>query len=158
MVAELKGAIAGEMRTICRADVVREVRSWIGTPYHHQASCKGAGADCLGLVRGVMRTLYGCEPETAPAYSPDWGEANAQETLLAAASRNLVRRDIVAVRAGHVLVFRMRRGAIAKHAAIMTGENLMVHAVERVGVAEAPIGLWWRRRIAGAFSFHGIDD
>lgn len=28
-------------------------RTWIGTPYVHQGSAQGAGADCLGLVRGV---------------------------------------------------------------------------------------------------------
>ena len=41
--------------------VVRAARGWIGTPYHHQASVKGVGTDCLGLVRGVWRELYGCE-------------------------------------------------------------------------------------------------
>ena len=28
-------------------DVVRMARAWIGTPYHHQASTRGVGADCL---------------------------------------------------------------------------------------------------------------
>jgi len=44
---------------VCRADVflnrqliVVETRDWIGTPYRHQASLKGVGCDCLGLVRG----------------------------------------------------------------------------------------------------------
>ncbi|MDG1118150.1 MAG: peptidase, partial [Flavimaricola sp.] len=31
------------------ADVVATARGWIGTPYLHQASCRGAGCDCLGL-------------------------------------------------------------------------------------------------------------
>ena len=30
------------------ARVVAEARSWIGTPYVHQAARKGAGTDCLG--------------------------------------------------------------------------------------------------------------
>ena len=55
--------------------VVAEARSWIGTPYQHQASLKGVGCDCLGLVRGVWRALYGEEPEHVPAYSRDWAEA-----------------------------------------------------------------------------------
>ena len=37
--------------------VIAEARSWIGTPYRHQASLKGVGCDCLGLVRGVWRAL-----------------------------------------------------------------------------------------------------
>jgi len=42
---------------------VREARRWIGTPYVHQACCRGAGTDCLGLIRGVWVALYGREPE-----------------------------------------------------------------------------------------------
>lgn len=33
------------------ADIVAAARGWIGTPYLHQASLKGVGTDCLGLVR-----------------------------------------------------------------------------------------------------------
>ena len=35
--------------------IVDLARGWIGTPYLHQASCRGIGCDCLGLVRGVWR-------------------------------------------------------------------------------------------------------
>ena len=51
---------------ISRHAILTEARSWIGTPYQHQASAKGAGCDCLGLVRGVWRALWGDEPEIAP--------------------------------------------------------------------------------------------
>ena len=37
--------------------IVREARSWIGTPYRHQGALKHAGADCLGLIRGVYRAV-----------------------------------------------------------------------------------------------------
>ena len=43
-----------------------EARRWLGTPYRHQASRMGVGCDCLGLVRGVWRSLYGAEPEATP--------------------------------------------------------------------------------------------
>jgi len=56
------------------AEILRAARRWIGTPYRHQASLRGAGCDCLGLVRGVWRDVYGGEPEPVPAYSPDGGE------------------------------------------------------------------------------------
>jgi NlpC/P60 family putative phage cell wall peptidase len=41
--------------TLTRAQIVVATRDWIGTPYQHQASLKGVGCDCLGLVRGVWR-------------------------------------------------------------------------------------------------------
>ena len=57
------------------ARAVAAARLWLGTPYVHQASARGAGSDCLGLVRGVWRALYGAEPERPPAYSAGvrWG-------------------------------------------------------------------------------------
>lgn len=36
-----------------RAEIIAVARSWIGTPYRHQASVKGVGADCIGLLRGI---------------------------------------------------------------------------------------------------------
>jgi cell wall-associated NlpC family hydrolase len=37
--------------------VAAEAREWIGTPFHDQASVKGVGCDCKGLVWGVAREL-----------------------------------------------------------------------------------------------------
>lgn len=61
--------------THTRSAIVTEARTWIGTPYQHQASLKGVGCDCLGLVRGVWRELIGEEPERASPYAPGWAEA-----------------------------------------------------------------------------------
>ena len=36
-----------------RTAVINEARQWLGTPYHHQASLKGVGCDCIGLIKGV---------------------------------------------------------------------------------------------------------
>ena len=66
---------------IRRAAILQSARGWIGTPYLHQASLKGAGCDCLGLVRGVWREIYGDEPEETGPYSPDWAEATREEQL-----------------------------------------------------------------------------
>ena len=66
--------------------IVEEARRWIGTPYRQQASACGAGADCLGLVRGVWRNLIGAEPETIPPYTDDWAEPTGEEVLLAGAT------------------------------------------------------------------------
>jgi len=137
--------------------VVAAARAWIGTPYHHQASLKGVGADCLGLIRGVWRDLYGEDAEEPPGYSRDWGEASGEETLIAAATRHLVMKSIAARAPGDVLVFRMRPGAIAKHAAILATPTTMIHAMEDRLTAEIPLGAWWRRRLAAVFSFPGTE-
>ncbi|MDT8344324.1 MAG: hypothetical protein RQ752_07800, partial [Thermohalobaculum sp.] len=90
-----------------RAAVVHAARDWIGTPYCHQASRKGAGADCLGLLRGVWREVMGAEPEAPPPYTPDWSEATGRERLLEAAGRHLVPVDVREAGAGDVVVMRM---------------------------------------------------
>lgn len=138
--------------------VVSAARGWISTPYHHQASVRGIGTDCLGLIRGVYREVIGIEPEQAPGYSPDWGEVGADECLLQAAERNLDCAQRTSIEAGDVVVFRIRGGAIAKHAAIATSQSTMVHAVERVGTVEVPINSWWRRRLVAVFTFPDVVD
>lgn len=133
--------------------IVSIARSWLGTPYHHQAAVKGAGCDCLGLVRGVYAEAYGHEPETPPPYSSDWAEATGQETMIEAACRHLAPIPIDAATAGDVAVFRMYRHAVAKHAAILTGPEMMVHAIEGAPACEVYLSAWWRRRMAAAFRF-----
>ena len=61
---------------------IGEARLWIGTPYLHQASVRGAGTDCLGLLRGVWRTMHGEEPEPVRAYTADWAEPSWQAVLV----------------------------------------------------------------------------
>ena len=138
------------------AEALEMAREWIGTPYLHQASTRGAGADCLGLLRGVWRTLYGAEPEPVPAYTPDWSEPSRDETLWRAALRHL---DPVApseAAPGDVLLFRMHPRAVAKHLGIIgeVGRRAsFIHAYSRHGVVESPLSRAWERRIVARFAF-----
>ena len=135
--------------------VVEAARAWLGTPYRHQASLRGEGGDCLGLVRGVWRELVGVEPEAPPPYSPDWAEIGGGEMLLAAARRWLTEIDVAEARPGDVLMFRMIPGAPVKHCAILSDdagpEPRMIHAYWGRAVVESWMGPWWRRRLAAAF-------
>lgn len=135
-------------------------RTWLGTPYHHQASVKGVGCDCLGLVRGVYAELYGREPEAPPPYTRDLAEATGCETLLEAARRHLVETDpFENTRVGDVIVFRIRRQAMAKHCGIVTlctgmgRPERMIHAFEGGPVCEINLNRWWRRKIVATFIF-----
>src|SRR6476660_1662556 len=103
---------------VFRSDIVAETRRWIGTPYQHQASLKGVGCDCLGLVRGVWRAVVGKEPERAPPYAPDWEEASGYESLADAAARHLIAIASTDIAPGDLILFRWRANLPAKHAAI----------------------------------------
>lgn len=144
-------------RRLSREAIVAEARSWIGTRYRHQASVKGVGCDCLGLVRGVWRACVGAEPELPPPYAPDWAEARGRDTLVEAATRHLVAVPRDAFAAGDVLLFRYREGCVAKHAAIAVSREAMIHAHDGACVCEVAITPWWRRRIARAFRFPGVS-
>jgi NlpC/P60 family putative phage cell wall peptidase len=143
---------------ITRAAIVAEAATWIGTPYRHQASLKGIGCDCLGLVRGVWRALLGEEPEVLPAYTPDWAEARGVEALAEAGRRHLVPIAAGEAGAGDVVVFRWRANLPAKHVGILVAADRFVHAHQGAAVAAAALTPWWRRRIAFAFRFPGVSD
>ena len=138
-----------------RAAIVAAAERWLGTPYRHQASLRGVGCDCLGLVRGVWREVLGREPEAVPAYTPDWSEASGRETLAAAAARHLRPVPIDAARPGDLLLFRWRENLPAKHVGILVRGGRFIHAQQGAAVASAALTPWWRRRIALAFGFPG---
>ena len=54
-----------------RAEIIAEARTWIGTPWHHQATLKSVGCDCGGLIRGVMIAL-----QLAPERLESWIDAD----------------------------------------------------------------------------------
>ncbi len=142
------------------ARVVTVARRWLGTPYVHQASCRGAGCDCLGLVRGVWREVVGREPVPLPPYSADWGEVQGAELLWQGARRLLRELPPEAARPGDVLLFRMRAGAVAKHLGILSrgrpgAAGRFIHAYAGHGVVESPLSVPWRRRMVAAFRFPG---
>ncbi|GGA93595.1 peptidase [Brucella endophytica] len=134
--------------------VLHEAESWIGTPYRHGASSKGVGCDCLGLIRGVWRALYGKEPETPATYAPDWAEvAGDSDAMLDAARRYMAERPVEAMQPGDLLVFRWRPRVAAKHLGILAPDNRFIHAYEGHRVMASALVPQWRRKIAGVFVF-----
>ncbi|WP_457935823.1 NlpC/P60 family protein [Mesorhizobium sp. 10J20-29] len=133
--------------------VIAEALSWVGTPYRHQGSRKGVGCDCLGLVLGVWRALYGAAPEMPGAYAPDWAEAGESEILLDAVRRHFCERPMAQLQPGDLLLFRWRPHLPAKHAGILTAPGHFVHAYQGHAVTVSALVPQWRRRIAGVFAF-----
>ena len=130
---------------------IAEARRWLGTPYRHQASVRGAGCDCLGLVRGVWRAVVGPETLTVPPYTPDWARERGRETLLEAAEAVLL--PVSEPAPGDVLAFRMSRGGPVTHLGILGTPDTLIHAYARRAVVETPLGPWWRRRHTHSFRF-----
>ena len=136
--------------------ILEETRAWLGTPYLHQASLRGAGTDCLGLLRGVWRAVYGEEPDVPPAYSRDWDEVARKDVLRRAAETHLHEISPDRMQPGDVILFQMRSGAVAKHLGICASDRpSFIHAYSGHGVVESALTAAWRRRISGVFAFPG---
>lgn len=133
--------------------VIAAARSWLGTPYHDQASLRGVGCDCLGLARGVWREVVGDEPFQIPPYSRDWGETGTRDVLADGAAKMMIPVPLNDTHPGCLVLFRMTPRAMAKHVGILTGQDSFIHSYERLGVLEEPLTPIWRRRIAFAFLF-----
>ncbi|RKE85502.1 NlpC/P60 family protein [Rhizobium sp. AG855] len=159
------------------ARVLGIAERWIGTPYRHQGATRGVGCDCLGLVRGIWRELYGGEPEVVPAYAPDWAERSGEERLLQAAGRHFSTvASFEESRPGDLVLFRFRPGMAAKHAGILARmaethfagpddrsegppdalqlpPDAFIHAYEQSAVTRSALVPGWKRKIAGIYRF-----
>lgn len=132
--------------------VVAAARDWLGTPYRHQASTLGAGCDCLGLLRGVWRTLYGDEPMAPPPYRASMRDPENAGALRAASERFLLPAE-GPLEGGQVVLFRLAGLEEPKHCGIMVSANRFIHAQEKLGVVEAYFTDGWAKRVSGRFRF-----
>lgn len=141
------------------ARVVAVAREWIGTPYCHQASCKGVGSDCLGLIRGVWREIVGPEPRPIGAYSANWSDTTGKDDLSEGLRAHFLPAAIDMARHGDILVFRMREHGPAKHLAVLADRDLrdpgatMIHVYSGHATCEVRLSTPWRRRLVGAYRF-----
>jgi len=128
--------------------------SWIGTPYCHQGHRKDVGCDCLGLIRGVWRALYGDDLVDPGPYSADWVGAEGGEVFLDGLARHFPRKAVAEATAGDVLLFRWRPHLPMRHAGILVSPEAFVHAYEGSrAVTRSPLVPQWRRRIGAVFAF-----
>lgn len=134
-----------------RDTIVACARSWIGTPYKHQASLKGAGTDCLGLVLGVYAEVVGKPTQTPPPYTATWAEDLNSEILADGLRGLLTEIDLNKAQKGDIVLFRWREGLPAKHCAILTAFDHMIHCYSGHAVLETAIPRQWRQQMAYAF-------
>ena len=108
----------------------REALTWVGTPYRHQGSRKGVGCDCLGLVLGVWRAIYGAEPER-PDPMRRTGRRPAARTACSTRRGGIAGRSRrTTMPPGDLLLFRWRPHLPAKHAGILVEPDRFVHAYQ----------------------------
>lgn len=146
-----------------RDQIVAEARSWIGTPFVHQADRKGIGCDCIGLVRGVGVALGIFPPDVTISRElrPFLNYGRAPDgRLLPACRKFLDQISFADVLPGDILIFRVL-DKHAQHAGIVTEIQplTMVHSYSKTRVMaciEQTVDAFWRSRVAGAFRYRGV--
>jgi NlpC/P60 family putative phage cell wall peptidase len=137
-------------------NIVIQARTWIGTPFHHQARLKGKGCDCLGLIVGVVDELSLKDKHGQPlagydevTYSKEPDGAYLTEKLTAL----LDEVPIAEAQAGDLALFKVRENP--QHMAFLTDyENTlgMVHSYAPARrVVEHRLDDDWKQRLVKVF-------
>jgi cell wall-associated NlpC family hydrolase len=115
-----------------RAAIVREARSWLGTPYHPEARLKGVGADCATMVAEVFAQT-GIVPRFEIEHYPhDWHLHRSDELYLSTVlkhSRELPEGELP--QAGDVVMYKF--GRCYSHGAIVIQWPQIIHSYINLG-------------------------
>lgn len=131
------------------ADIVTEARTWVGTPFHHQARLKGVGVDCAGVVIGVAHALGLSDFDTTC-----YGREPHRGQLRALLDEHMDK--VAEPQPGDVLV--MVFDIEEQHLAILTDSNTLIHAYEKVGkCVEHRYSDVWAARTRAAYRYRGLD-
>lgn len=131
------------------AAVIEEARSWLGTPWQHQAAVRGVGVDCLHLVVEVCRSLALLPAGFAlPPYprAPREGWLEREVAALCFACES----------AGPGVLLVMRMPWTPQHVALCTGDSV-IHAVVGHGVIEQGYRGHLVRRTVSRWHLPGVD-
>lgn len=117
-----------------RLAVINAARSWLGTPYHHNAMIKGVGADCATLLIACFTEAGVVDgPVAVPPYSPQWHLHRSE-----AKYTDFIERFAVQVEReplpGDIIVWKFHRSFA--HGAIVAEWPRVIHAFVGRGVFE----------------------
>lgn len=139
-----------------RDAIVAEARSWLRTPWHHMARCKGAGVDCAQLLVAVYASV-GLVPADIGTeyYPPDWHLHRDEPRFLAELRK--YSDPVGAALPGDVAMFKY--GRHAAHGAIVVEWPMIVHAFlaeGQVSLSDAQAHKGLEERFAGFWRLKGL--
>lgn len=138
-------------------DVVKEAKTWIGTPYHHQAGIKNVGVDCAMLIFKIAEELHLVNKgEKLPAYTTQWHRHKNEEMLIDMLKKFGCKEiPISQARIGDLYTFRF--GKAAAHMAIKSDNLRIIHTTQGAGkVVEVYLNGELERRLYKAFRMPGV--
>ena len=137
---------------ITRDMIVAEARTWLGTPFMHQARLKGVGVDCAGVPVGIAREL-GLPYADVQGYARVPSRGQFRNTM--ASCLDVI--PLAEVQPGDLMSFAFI--GEEQHVAVVSQINpiRLIHAWERIGCCvENDFDAVWQRRLRGCWRFRGI--
>jgi cell wall-associated NlpC family hydrolase len=120
------------LTTAQRTNIVRAAKDWLGTPYHHHACVKRAGADCAMFPLAVYQECGVLPREyTPPQYSVQW-HLHRSEELYLKEIKKFVLEIGSSPQPADFIVFRF--GRTYSHGAIVVEWPIVIHAYIPHGV------------------------
>jgi len=142
---------------------VAKAREYVGTPFHQQGRVKGRGLDCIGIVLCVGEDLGLQYRDGRPIQRFDYMNYAlfpVLDQMQAEAEKNFVKKDLLTMKPGDILT--MRAPHMVHHMAIVSELQHglgIIHAYGAVGkVTEHLLDARWTGRVAGVFTYSGVDD
>lgn len=116
----------GDLEAEERRRVVETARSWLKTPFHHNACLKGVGVDCAQLMVGVFREAGVIDVETPAPYSAQFFLHRSEEKYLNEVEKYAHRIEGPPL-PGDICVWKI--GRTFSHGAIVTEWPAIIHAL-----------------------------
>ena len=146
--------------TVTREQIAAEARTWIGTPWHHQAFRMGVGCDCIGLIRGIGDATKAFEYDEDSYRVRQYAGHSRQpnpKVMRAALREFFLPIRIAEAGVGDIFWFRILRTPM--HLGILTEPGIIVHSDYMTGrVIEHGLNDTWRHRIVAAFRFPNLIE
>jgi cell wall-associated NlpC family hydrolase len=129
-IEDFKAEMPDPQERIERLRVVREVNSWVRTPYHHMARVKGpnGGCDCATLLTEVYHRARLVPRIELEFYPPDWHLHRSQEKYIGYVLQWSVEIPIEEVRPGDIVLWKYGRAFGHGGIVIPPGWPYIVHS------------------------------
>ena len=139
-----------------RLEICKELMSYIGTPYHHQARLPGVGLDCAGvpvciakkfdLHNGVVEDMFG--------YSRIPDGTSLMETLRKGTAKE---KSLNELKIADIILFKFLNNP--QHLGIYMPDNKIIHSYSVIGkVVLHNFDEKWKNRVVSVFEFFNIEE
>ena len=141
---------------ITRSQIVQTARTWMGTPFHHQACQKGCGVDCAGLAKGIALDLGIISWEQAKTIPSNYKQHPDPTVMRATLNTHMV--PVWPAKVGDWL-WLAATGQQPTHLAMIASDSTIIHACAESGaVVEHALRIAHTRTAKGAFAYPGVID